>query len=62
MVKIDFINDINKKFAEALGYPQVDRFMRKVLWWHFGVFAVLVYMNSVIKIAENIQVLLAGGL
>lgn len=53
MLKIDFISDINKKFAEALGYPQVDRYMRKVLWWHFVVFSVLVFINSFVRIAER---------
>lgn len=53
MLKIDFISDINKKFAEALGYTEIDRYMKRVLWWHFGVFAVLVFVNSVLKIAQN---------
>lgn len=53
MVKIDFISDINKKFAEALGYPEVDRFMRKVLWWHLAAFALLVFTNSFLKMAES---------
>jgi hypothetical protein len=53
MPKIDFITDINKNFAQALGYPEVDRFMRKVLWWHLGAFAILVFTNAVLKIAES---------
>lgn len=53
MPKIDFISDINKKFGDALAYPQVDRFMRKVLWWHLGVFTILVYAAAVLKIAST---------
>ncbi len=53
MVKIDFITDINKKFAEALGYDQVDRYMRIVLWWHLAVFSLLVFTNTVLKISES---------
>lgn len=53
MVKIDFISDINEKFKEALGYDQVDRYMRKVLWWHFGAFVLLVFTNAVLKISER---------
>jgi len=53
MPRIDFITDINKDFAEALGYREVDRFMRKILWWHFGVFTSLVFANSVLKLANH---------
>lgn len=53
MPKIDFISDINAKFSNALGYPQIDRYMRAVLWWHFATFVVLTFTNSVLKIAEN---------
>lgn len=53
MPKIDFISDITKKFGEALGYAEVDRFMRKLLYWHFGIFALLVFTNSVLKIADQ---------
>lgn len=53
MVKIDFISDINKKFTEALGYEQVDRYMRIVLWWHLAVFAILVFLNAYVKIAQQ---------
>lgn len=53
MPKIDFITDINRQFRTALGYHQVDKFMKKVLWWHFGVFALVAFMNTVVKIAET---------
>lgn len=51
-MKIDFISDINKSFATALGYSEVDQFMVKVLWWHFGVFALLAAANAFLKVAE----------
>ncbi len=50
-MKIDFISDINKGFAQALGYSEVDSFMMKVLWWHLGVFALLAVLNAVVKVA-----------
>ncbi|HUQ30266.1 MAG TPA: hypothetical protein VM103_01975 [Candidatus Paceibacterota bacterium] len=50
-MKIDFITDINKGFAEALGYAEVDAYMIKVLWWHCGVFTLLAFANSVLKVA-----------
>jgi hypothetical protein len=53
MMKIDFISDINKNLAKALGYPEVDKYMIKALWWHFGVFALLVFTNTVLKMAEK---------
>lgn len=53
MPKIDFISDINQDFGEALGYREVDRFMRKVLWWHLGAFAILIFTNAVLKIADS---------
>ncbi len=51
-MKIDFISDINKNFADALGYQEVDRFMMKMLWWHFGAFLLLAVVNSVFHIAS----------
>ncbi|HVE80719.1 MAG TPA: hypothetical protein VNA68_01075 [Candidatus Dormibacteraeota bacterium] len=53
MPKIDFISDINKKFGDALGYPEVDRYMRKVLWWHLGIYSLLIFTNAIMKIAET---------
>lgn len=53
MVKIDFISDINKKFGEALGYAEVDRYMRFVLWSHLAVFSFLVFANTVLKMGER---------
>lgn len=50
MIKIDFISDINEKFATSLGYPEVDRYMIKALWWHLAIFIVLVFTNSFLKI------------
>lgn len=51
-MKIDFISDINKSFADALGYPEVDSYMKKILWWHFGVFVVFAVANSIFKVAD----------
>lgn len=53
MLKIDFVSDINEKFSQALAYPKIDKYMIKVLWWHFGVFALLVFTNTILKIAQK---------
>lgn len=53
MIKIDFISDINAKFGKALGYPEVDRYMKIVLWWHLAVFMILTLANSVFRLAEK---------
>ena len=51
-MKIDFLSDINKDLGADLSYEKVDRYMTQVLLWHFGVFAVVVFLNSVIKLAS----------
>jgi hypothetical protein len=53
MSKIDFISDINKNFANALGYKDVDNYIKKILWWHFAVLMALVLANAVFKIAAD---------
>ena len=49
---IDFFSDINKDLGKAMNYSNVDAFMVKVLWWQFGVFVLLVFLNAFIKIAK----------
>ena len=50
-MNIDFISDINKGQEEVLGYPQVDRFIVKVLWWHLAVFALFIFTNAILKVS-----------
>lgn len=52
MAKVDFISDINKGHEAAMGYDSTDRFMVHILWWHFGVFTLLVVLNAVVKLAS----------
>ena len=35
-MKIDIISDINKEHYYSLHYPEVDRFLVKILWAHFA--------------------------
>ena len=45
-MKLDFLSDINKEHYYSLRYPEIDRFMVKILWWHFAVvsvFAIAIY-------------------
>ncbi len=51
-MKIDFFSDITENFKIDLNYPTVDRFMVRVLWWHFVAFVILAIANSVFKLAE----------
>ena len=51
-MKIDFISDINEGYEETLNYPATDRFMVQLLWWHLGVFSLLVFAASGLKLAE----------
>lgn len=53
MIKIDFISDINKNFAAALAYPQIDKYMIKVLWWHLAAYVALIFTNAFLKIAST---------
>ena len=34
-MKIDLFSDINKDHYYTMRYPQIDRLMVKILWWHF---------------------------
>ena len=36
---MDFISDINKGAYEILGYGETDKYLVKVLWWQFAIFA-----------------------
>ncbi len=53
MQKIDFISDINEKFANALGYEQVDRYMKNVLLWHLAALTLLIFTNAILKISVD---------
>ncbi len=50
---VDFISDINKDYQEAMDYKRVDYLIVQILWWHFGVFAIIAVLNSVFKIADS---------
>jgi methyl-accepting chemotaxis protein len=50
-VRIDFVSDINKGYEAAMNYPAMDRFMVKVLWWHFAFAALMAGLNSVGQLA-----------
>lgn len=51
-MKIDFISDINRGYETVLSYPEADKFIIKVLWWHLGAFLLLTFLNSVVKLAD----------
>ncbi len=51
-MKIDFFSDITENFKIDLNYPTVDRFMVRVLWFHFVAFVILAIANSFFKLAE----------
>jgi two-component system, sensor histidine kinase and response regulator len=44
--------DINARYAVALNYDQVDRFMMRVLWWHWVALVVLTAANTVFELAR----------
>ncbi|MEK7546892.1 MAG: PAS domain S-box protein [Patescibacteria group bacterium] len=51
-MNIDFITDINKGLEDSLNYKKVDNFIVKILWWHLGVFALVAFLNAVVKLAS----------
>lgn len=51
-MRIDFLSDINRGYEEALNYAATDRFMVQVLWWHFGAFVLLTFLNAGLKLAD----------
>ena len=52
-MRIDFVSDINKGYEAAMNYDAMDRFMVKVLWWHFAFAAVMAGLNSVGELAAS---------
>jgi PAS domain S-box-containing protein len=50
-VRFDLISDINREYADALNYPRVDRFMIKILWWHFGFTVLLAVASSYLRLS-----------
>lgn len=34
-------------------YGKIDKFLIKVLWWHFGIFTLIAFAASVLKVAEK---------
>ena len=44
--------DITARYAAALHYPQVDRFMIRVLWWHWVALVVLTVANTVFQLGR----------
>jgi PAS domain S-box-containing protein len=42
--------DINERYAVALNYRQIDRFMIQVLWWHFLAIGLLTLGNTVFRL------------
>ena len=50
-MRIDFFSDINKGLEAAMNYHAMDRFMMKVLWWHFAFAGLMAGLNSVGQLA-----------
>ena len=50
-MRIDFFSDINKGLEASMNYHAMDRFMVKVLWWHFGFAGLMAVLNSVGQLA-----------
>jgi len=52
-MKFDFVTDINRDYAAVMHYDAVDRFLVKVLWWHFGFAALMAFTNSALRLAQR---------
>lgn len=52
-MKLDLVSDINREYANALNYPRVDRFMIKILWWHFGFTVLLAVASSYLELSAR---------
>ena len=50
-MRIDFFSDINKGLEASMNYHAMDRFMMKVLWWHFAFAGLMAGLNSVGRLA-----------
>jgi signal transduction histidine kinase/CheY-like chemotaxis protein len=48
----DLMSDINRDYAVAMNYASVDRFMIKILWWHFGFVALMAFTNSYLRLSD----------
>jgi hypothetical protein len=51
-MSLDFTSDINREYAAEMRYGEIDKFMVAVLWWAFGLFALLALVSSYFKLAE----------
>ncbi len=52
-MKLDFVTDINRDYAAVMNYGAVDRFLVKVLWWHFGFAVLMAFSNSYLRLAQR---------
>lgn len=50
---MDFVTDINRDYADVMNYGAVDRFLVKVLWWHFGFAVLMAFSNSYLRLAQH---------
>ena len=50
-MSLDFRSDINREYARAMNYGDVDRFIVRILWWHLAATALLAVVNSVFQLA-----------
>ncbi len=50
-MRLDLVSDINREYADAMNYPRVDRFMIKILWWHFGFTVLLAVASSYLRLS-----------
>jgi signal transduction histidine kinase len=49
-----FLEDINEGHEDALRYPKLDDFSIRLLWWHYIVFGIFVFLNSYVQIADYV--------
>ncbi len=50
---LDFVTDINRDYAAAMNYNAIDRFLVKVLWWHFGFTVLMAFTNSYLRLSQH---------
>jgi hypothetical protein len=53
MMKIDIQSDINRGYAEAMNDASTDRFMLRVLEWHFAAIVLLIVANSTLQLSPR---------
>ncbi len=51
-MKVDLLSDINRDYAVAMNYSGVDRFIVKILWWHFGFVVLMAFTNSYLRLGD----------